>query len=103
MSVNPRHERDPPNPEIPRVMKATKMILAATVFAGLASLGVAGPGPQYWEQMRKQSQQKAVSSPATARDGKTAAVKTVASAKAAPATPAECKACAECACCVSKR
>ena len=31
-------------------MKATKLILAAALFTGLATLSIAGPGPQYWAQ-----------------------------------------------------
>jgi hypothetical protein len=34
-------------------MKATKLLLAATFFAGLATLSIAGPGPQYWAQQGK--------------------------------------------------
>jgi len=31
-------------------MKATKLLFAAALFAGIASLSIAGPGPQYWAQ-----------------------------------------------------
>ena len=31
-------------------MKATKLLLAAAVFTGLATLSIAGPGAQYWAQ-----------------------------------------------------
>ena len=34
-------------------MKATKLLLAATFFTGLATLSLAGPGPQYWAQQGK--------------------------------------------------
>lgn len=32
-------------------MKATKLLIAAAAFAGLASLSFAGPGPEYWARM----------------------------------------------------
>lgn len=32
-------------------MKATKLLIAAAAFAGLASLSLAGPGPEYWARM----------------------------------------------------
>ena len=38
-------------------MKATKLLLAATLFAGIATLSIAGPGFQYWEQQTKNAQE----------------------------------------------
>jgi hypothetical protein len=104
MFFKSRYSRDPTNPEIPSAMKPFKIMLAAAVFTGLASLGVAGPGPQYWAEVGKQSQKKPASYPSIWRDSKSkdADAKTAVSAKPAPAIPAECKACAECVCCVKK-
>ncbi len=41
-------------------MKTTKLLLAAAVFTGLASISFAGPGAQFWAQQGKsQTEQKA--------------------------------------------
>ena len=39
-------------------MKATKLLLAAALFAGLATLSIAGPGSQYWAQQTKNAQEQ---------------------------------------------
>ncbi len=39
-------------------MKATKLLLAAVVFTGLASLSIAGPGSDYWAQQTMNSQEQ---------------------------------------------
>ena len=33
-------------------MKATKLLLLATLFAGFASLSYAGPSPEYWARIK---------------------------------------------------
>jgi hypothetical protein len=40
-------------------MKATKLLLAAALFTGLAALSFAGPGPQFWAQQAKNQQAQA--------------------------------------------
>lgn len=48
-------------------MKANKLVLAALAFAGLATLSLAGPGPQFWaQQAGNQPAQKATVAPADA-------------------------------------
>ena len=47
-------------------MKATKLLLASLLLAGVSTLAFAGPGPQFWAQQAK-NQPAAVSS-ATAKD-----------------------------------
>lgn len=37
-------------------MKTIKLIIAATLFAGLTSLSFAGPGPQFWDQQTRNAQ-----------------------------------------------
>jgi hypothetical protein len=44
------------------VMKATKLLIAAAAFASLASLSLAGPGPDYW--IRMAAAKKSVAKPA---------------------------------------
>ena len=39
-------------------MKATKLLLATALFAGLATLSFAGPGPQFWAQQAKNAQER---------------------------------------------
>lgn len=39
-------------------MKAAKFLLAATLFAGLASLSLAGPGSDYWAQQTKNAKEQ---------------------------------------------
>jgi len=34
-------------------MKATKLLLASAIFAGLTALSFAGPGPQLWSTQEK--------------------------------------------------
>jgi len=50
-------------------MKATKLLLASILLAGVSTLAFAGPGPQFWAQQAKNrpAQPAAVSS-ATAMD-----------------------------------
>ena len=33
-------------------MKSTKLLLAITLFAGLATISIAGPGPQFWNRTK---------------------------------------------------
>jgi hypothetical protein len=41
-------------------MRLSKLFLAAAISTGLASLALAGPGPQYWtQQSQNQKDQKA--------------------------------------------
>ena len=48
-------------------MKAIKLLLATTLFTGLATLSFAGPGPDYWARMQKiQKDQDLVKVPAAA-------------------------------------
>ncbi|HVZ66392.1 MAG TPA: hypothetical protein VG936_17650 [Lacunisphaera sp.] len=35
-------------------MKATKLLTAAALFAGIAPLSFAGPGPDYWTRFEKE-------------------------------------------------
>ena len=44
-------------------MKATKLLLTAAFFAGLATLSIAGPGPQYWAQQGKAKDASAQTQP----------------------------------------
>ena len=70
-------------------MKATKLLLSAVLFTGLAALSYAGPGPQFWaEQARNQKEQQ---------------IK--AAAKASPAAEAQMdlKVCANCNCAAMKK
>ena len=39
-------------------MKTTKLLLAAALFTGFATLGFAGPGPQFWTQQAKNQQEQ---------------------------------------------
>lgn len=39
-------------------MKATKLILAAALFTGLATFSIAGPGPQYWAQRTQEAKER---------------------------------------------
>ena len=39
-------------------MKTIKVLLAAALFAGLATLSIAGPGPQYWAQQTKDAKER---------------------------------------------
>jgi hypothetical protein len=46
-------------------MKTTKLLLAAALFTGFATLSFAGPGAQYWtHQAQNQKQIKADAKPA---------------------------------------
>ena len=73
-----------PKTKLIPAMKATKLLLATALFAGLATLSIAGPGPQFWAQQTKNAQ---------ARQTKTGAQTQVAP-EAAKAT----KVCATCHC-----
>lgn len=80
-------------------MKATKLLIVAAAFAGLASLSFAGPGPEYWARMNAAN--KSASYPSIWRN-KTPAEATV-KAKLAPKPAAEVTAtCAACECCAKK-
>lgn len=76
-------------------MKATKLLLAAAAFASLASLSIAGPGPEYWARMNKN--QKPASYPTIWRTKADADTKAQAAAKPAVETAAGCTACQGCA------
>lgn len=39
-------------------MKATKLLLAAALFTGLATFSIAGPGSDYWAQQAKNAQEQ---------------------------------------------
>ncbi len=48
-------------------MKATKLLLATTLFTGLATLSFAGPGPDYRARLQKiQKEQALAKAPAAA-------------------------------------
>jgi hypothetical protein len=68
-------------------MKATKLLLATALFAGLATLSFAGPGPQFWAQQ--------------ANNAKAQQTKVDAPVKAQPAT--QIAACANCNCAGMKK
>jgi hypothetical protein len=74
-------------------MKATKLLIAAAVFAGLAALSFAGPGPEYWARMNA-AQKKPASYPTIWR------TKDAAETKAAPAAKPDAVAasCTNCSC-----
>lgn len=76
-------------------MKATKLLLAAAAFASLASLSIAGPGPEYWARMNKN--QKPASYPTIWRTKADADTKAQAAAKPVAETAAGCTACQGCA------
>lgn len=42
-------------------MKANKLLLVAALFAGLSTLGMAGPGAEYWTRMSKAEKDRAES------------------------------------------
>ena len=46
-------------------MKANKCLLALALFTGLATFGIAGPGPQYWANLGK-TQNEPAAAPAKA-------------------------------------
>ena len=39
-------------------MKTIKLLLAATLLAGLSTLAFAGPSPQFWAQQSKDQQER---------------------------------------------
>jgi hypothetical protein len=45
----------PPKPEPIIPMKTTRSLLATALFVGLATLSLAGPGPQFWAQQVKKA------------------------------------------------
>ena len=65
-------------------MKASKLLLAAALFTGLASFSFAGPGPQFCAQQAKNQ-----------------TAKVDAAAKVQPA--AQVAACSSCACCAGMK
>ena len=67
-------------------MKASKLLLAAALLAGLATLGFAGPSPQFWAQQAKNQQTQAVKA-----DGQD------------KAQVASCDSCTSCACCAAMK
>jgi hypothetical protein len=71
-------------------MKANKLLLATALFAGLAALSFAGPGPQFWNQQEK-TRKEIVHAKALA----------AAQAKAQPAT--QVAVCANCTCPAMKK
>ena len=62
-------------------MKTTKLLLAAALCTGLATLSFAGPGAQFWTQQAQNQKQQQIK----------------ADAKAQPA-PTQVAACANCSC-----
>lgn len=80
-------------------MKATKLLIATAAFAGLASLGFAGPGPEYWARMNA-AQKKPASYPTIWRTKDTSETKTAPTAKPAAEVAT---ACANCSCCQAKK
>lgn len=68
-------------------MKATKLLIAAAAFAGLASLSFAGPGPEYWARMAEAAKN---------RPAIKAKVDTPAKTTPAPAVSSACTACQGC-------
>lgn len=84
-------------------MKANKLLLAAALFTGLATLGLAGPGPEYWARMHA-----AAKKPSTPTIGQAKPAADT-NAQAKPAAKPEAKpagdvaaTCATCACCAKK-
>jgi hypothetical protein len=54
-----RTTRATTKPKLIPPMKATKLLLAAALFTGLATLSLAGPGPQFWAQQGKAQKEQA--------------------------------------------
>lgn len=84
-------------------MKANKLLLAAALFTGLATLGLAGPGPEYWARMNaaaKKSSYPSIWQTKPAADTN-AQAKPVAKPAAKPAGEVAAT-CATCACCAKK-
>ena len=71
-------------------MKAIKLITAAALFAGLATLSFAGPGPDYWARINKAEKDRAE-----------AKAQAAAQAKAQAGTPVA--VCANCNCAAMKK
>ena len=80
-------------------MKATKLLIAAAAFAGLASLSFAGPGPEYWARMNAAN--KNASYPSIWRT-KTPAESTAKAKPAAKPATEVAATCASCECCAKK-
>lgn len=77
-------------------MKATKLLIAAAAFAGLAAFSFAGPGPEYWARTNPKAQTV----------NPTRAAKPATESKATRATtPAKeiAASCAACECCQAKK
>lgn len=84
-------------------MKATKLLIAAAAFAGLATFGLAGPGPEYWARMNaadKKPSYPSIWQTKPAADTN-AQAKPVAQPVAKPAGEVA-TTCATCACCAKK-
>lgn len=71
-------------------MKTTKILIAAAAFVSLASLSIAGPGPEYWARMNSKAQ---TSYPTIWR---TKATETKATPAATSAVAAGCTSCQGC-------
>jgi hypothetical protein len=82
-------------PKPATAMKATKLLIAAATFVGLASLSFAGPGPDYWARMNAAG--KKASTPSIGQNKATA--ETMAKVKPAADAPATC---ANCVCCAKQ-
>ncbi len=80
-------------------MKATKLLVAAAAFAGLASLSFAGPGPEYWARMNAAN--KNASYPSIWRNKTPAEATVKASPTPKPATEVTAT-CASCGCSAKK-
>jgi hypothetical protein len=77
-------------------MKATKLLIAAAALAGVASLGFAGPGPEYWARMNATNKKPAYPSIWQTKSTET-------KAKPAPQPPAEVTStCTSCGCSAKK-
>lgn len=63
-------------------MKATKLLLATAIFTSLASLGFAGPGPDYWARIRQSEKQRAEAKPKADTQAKVPAAPQVANGAA---------------------
>ncbi len=72
-------------------MKATKLLIAAAAFAGLAALTFAGPGPEYWARMNA-AQKKPSAYPSIWRTKDNGVTK----AKPTAEVAASCTACSGC-------
>lgn len=85
----PRNPCGETNPNLTPSMKASKLLLAAAAFASLATLSLAGPGPEYWARMKQN--QKPASPPSIQQ------TKAQTAAKPAAEVATACTACQGCA------